>query len=224
MKEFDNVKGKIDNYSLENYDVIEGWGKLQKRNRNKRLSVLRMSFGVAAASVLMVAGYWLLKEEFDMPVPPHDAVSKVKIQKHTKRVGADTMLNGIEAVNERIKLSVLQKISGNVLKHSEERVVIHTELQGAIEKPVEQNTIGLIPEQEVNIEKLPVAIAQKENHVTKPLEVVSEEKLLAMVSAVAEPEPKESKVLHFFISRGEQQEYTTEKYSSNSANISTINY
>ncbi|MCH5717345.1 hypothetical protein [Niabella hibiscisoli] len=211
MNELDEIRRKLEDYSLDGYNVNSGWDKLQQRKGRGRYRIIKMIAGVAAACVVLVAGYCFLKQEYNEPKHHKVTVSGIEVQKQREPIIADTVTKSMNSANE---IRALQKTSNHLTRHREKAPVITQELQAAKEKPVAPNEQTLIREKDVNIEKAPVIIAQRESPNNKPLEIVSEEKLLAMVSAVVKTEPKQSKLKHFFISRGEQQEYTTEKYSS----------
>lgn len=216
MNEFDNIKKKLDGYSLENYNVSQGWDKLQKRNPGKRVSLLRISVRVAAACVTIIACYWLFRGEAGEVRKQHNvAESGIEAQKQAEQALPDTVIKRIDLINEAHGLPGLQKAANNTItKNKEREPVIIQELEDAKEKVIDWDEQNVIPGKNGSTENTPVIIVQRGDLNKKPLEIVSEEQLLAMISVAKDTEPKQGKLKKFFISKGEQQEYTIEKYSS----------
>ncbi|GEM_PF-5222533 len=214
MNELDEIRRTLEEYTLDSYNINNGWNKLQQRKGGGRYRLVRMIAGAAAACVIIGAGYWFLKEESDERKHHDVTVSGVQIHKEPKHIVGDSVVKSISGANESLGISALQKKPIHLANHRKEAAEINSALQDTNESAIKQQEQEHIGSTEESVERVPVAITQTETRNAKPLEVISEEKLLATVSAVVKTEPKQSKLKHFFISRGEQQEYTTEKYSS----------
>jgi hypothetical protein len=223
MNEFDNIKRKLEGYGLDNYNVSQGWDKLQKRRRGKKFVLVKMIGAVAAACVMIVAGYWLLREKADGTTHQNVNTSVIQIQKQAERVVMDTGVKHINVVDENGGLSALQRPSGNLIKT---RKITNVTAQKLDVKGqyMEQGGQNMMKEENVSTAGASVVVIQKESPKSKPLEIISEEQLLAMISVAREAKPKQGKLKKFFISKGEQQEYTIEKYSSDPDNGSLINF
>lgn len=223
MNEFDNIKKKMDSYSLDNYDLSQGWSKLQKRKPVKRFLILRISTGVAAACVLLITGYWLFNQDHKKERVRISTIQKNRDKKSAAQLTDQHVLVKTDLVNKdqtypkKRKQDPLGRTEVAVFSFSQKNIVSRDSANLLKSHPLVGNSTD--PTEPVYPLAMNASGIQK-----KSLEIINEQELHAMIMIPEEPQKKNSKLLTFFAEKGEQAEYTDVKFSSMPASTLQVSF
>lgn len=223
MTDLDNyIKNKLDEYSLENYSIHKGWEKLRKKANTKRMARIRLIAGIAASCLIAITGYWLLVQNIKRD--KKQALTSVIIKPEETRqeqqpdaVGKDT----VTIINYK-HVEPVKSAAVRIHKNEPKRL---NDVASVCEKVFsEAGNETILINDGVKKDSVRTVLVEKKEAKGKPLEILTEEQFVAMVSAGEDPKPKRGKLTTLFINKAEQQEYDVPKYSSEPINTQKINF